>query len=186
MTELFELIASRPLEFLAGLGVSSTAIYSICALLRFLVDLITKKKKKRKEIFQQNEIASAVINKLSSAEQFLDILVARLIEALDKSQFKKLLEDVAKKENCPIELKAYIETVLGQVGNEDLLLLYEQSKSLLISEAKDSVEKTILKGEIAFEEEKTVKEDENETDKREPDCLVEEEQKVDEVEIDYA
>ncbi len=187
MTELFELIASKPLEFLAGLGISSTAIYSLYSLFRFLLGLITKKSKKKKEIIQQNKIADFVIKKLISSKEFFDALAIRVIEAFDKSHFKKMLEEITKKENCPIELKAYIETILGQVGNEDLFLLYEQTKSFLISNAKEYVKEIVDKGEELLDKEKSdvvIQEDIKPGLKDEE--IKEEPQSNDEVEIDYA
>lgn len=189
MTELFELIASKPLEFLAGLGVSSTAIYTLCSLFRFLFNLITKKSQKKKEQLQRNQIAEAVIEKLSSAEQFLDIIVAKVVEAIEKSKIMDWLKTISEKENCPIELKAYIETVLGQVGNEDLLLLYEQAKAILISTSKNAISDIIDKGEERIDEEKIEQSDDTEKVENENDSNTESEegpQTENEEVIDYA
>ena len=53
MVELFELIMQYPAQFLAGLGLSSGAIYLIFSGIKGFVKLVTKKSTKLKQITMQ-------------------------------------------------------------------------------------------------------------------------------------
>lgn len=151
MSELFELIMSYPMEFIAGLGVSSATIYSVIKIIKCIVSFMFKNRNKLKEISRQNEIACAVVNKLN-LDEIVKMLNKEFSETIanlktEIEELKKILTALAEKSDCPVELKAYIETVLRQDGNEQLALFYEQIKSSLIEQIK-----YIPKTEIKVEE----------------------------------
>lgn len=154
MVELFELIAAKPLEFLAGLGISTTTIYTLVRALKGFIALITKKSTKAKELLQNNNIADAVITKLGGVETFVDTIANVVVNKITNSetikQFKVILETISKSTNCPVELKAYIQTVLSQNGSEKLALLYEQTKRAMVENTKESVADVIEKGTNAL------------------------------------
>lgn len=158
MVELFEIIVNNPVEFLTGLGLSSASIYAIIMIFKGIIGLITKKSKKAKELLQQEQIASKVVEKLGGLDNFMDNIAKLVIDKLTESQLYSnvlnLLNEIANKDDCPTEIKAYIETVLSQSGNEELYLLYEQAKSTLIESAKSNVNNIIEEGKTS-EEEKT-------------------------------
>lgn len=158
MVELFELIASKPLEFLAGLGISTTTIYTLFRALKGLFSLITKKSQKAKEILTQENIANVVVSKIQCAEDFMDKLANLVVSKLTQSELiialKKVLEDIEKMETCPVELKAYISTVLSNSGSEELLLLYKETKNQLIEQSKKAVEEAVQNGEEKLQESK--------------------------------
>ena len=149
MTELFELIASKPLEFLAGLGVSATSIYTIISLLKGLFSLITKKSKKAKELLNQQNIANAVIEKLGGVEGFMDNVAKLVCSKLEPGlkEIKEMVKQVANNDKCPTELKAYIETILKYSGDKNLIAMYENLKNQFLTTAQEEVNNLILEGE---------------------------------------
>lgn len=158
MVELFELIMQYPAQFLAGIGLSSGAIYLIFSGIKGFVKLITKKSTKLKQIANNNAVADAVVNKLGDMDAFIDKVAETVINKLSNAQaineIKAVLTKIANKEDCPIELKAYIDTVLSQSGSEHLQLLYEQTKANLITISKMETVDIIEDGAKKLEQEK--------------------------------
>lgn len=156
MTELFELIASKPLEFLAGLGVSATSIYTIISLLKGLFSLITKKSKKAKELLNQQNIANAVIEKLGGVEGFMDNVAKLVCSKLEPGikEIKETLKQIANNDKCPTELKAYIETILKYSGDQNLITMYESLKNQFLLAAQEELNTLIVEGEKKLEEAK--------------------------------
>lgn len=162
MVEIFETIMQYPLQFLAGLGISSGTIYGVFSFIKWIVSCITKKSKKAKEILNQQAIADTIIKTIGGVDNFMDSIASKVVEKITTNptinNFKVLLKEIANKDTCPIELKAYIETVLSQSGSEQLSLLYEQTKSTLIEIAKEQTRNCIENGETIIEQEKENKE----------------------------
>lgn len=156
MVELFQLIASKPLEFLAGLGLSSATIYSIVSFIKFIVSLIAKKKNIAKEELKFEKLANLVISKLGGVETFIDNVAGKVIDKFTPAinEIKELLTKVANSEKCPVELKAYIETVLNAAGNKELLLAYQELKNQLTNQVLQIAKDTIVKGEENIKNEK--------------------------------
>ena len=156
MTELIELILSKPLEFLAGLGISATTIFSIWKFLAWFISLFTKSRRLRKEKETQTAIAAAVINAFGGLDKFIDKVAERVIFSISESEFAQILrvqlEQIKESSNCPVEMQAYIETVLTQDGSEDLKVIYEQIKNNLILQAQNKAKQIIEVGEVALEE----------------------------------
>lgn len=170
MVEIFEAIMQYPLQFLAGLGISSGTIYGVCSFVKWIVSCINKKSKNAKEILNQQAIADTLIKAIGGVDNFMDSIANKVIEKITTNQtindLKILLQQIANKDDCPIELKAYIETILSQSGSEQLGLLYEQTKATLIDMAKDKTRSLIDNGNAAIEQEK--KQNELEVDATEP------------------
>lgn len=158
MVELFQLIMNNPLQFLAGLGISSSAIYSCVRVIKGLVYLITKKHQNAKIAQSQNAMADAVISKLGGVENLIDKIANAVIDKITTSKIaedmKTALSAIAGKNDCPAELKAYIQTVLSQSGSEELMLIYEQVKASIIASAKTDIQDAIEKGTTKIEQEK--------------------------------
>lgn len=156
MVELFQLIASKPLEFLAGLGLSSATIYSIVSFIKFIVSLIAKKKNIAKEELKFEKLANLVIAKLGGAENFMDNVAIRVIDKVTPAinEIKELLRELSNAEKCPVELKAYIDTVLNAAGNKELLLAYQELKNQLTNQVVQIAKDTIVKGEENIKNEK--------------------------------
>ncbi len=156
MVELFQLIASKPLEFLAGLGISSATIYSIVSFIKFIVSLIAKKKNIAKEELKFEKLADLVISKLGGVETFIDNVAVKVIDKVTPAinEIKELLIKIANSEKCPVELKAYIETVLNAGGNQELLLAYHELKNQLTNQVMQVAKDTIVKGEENIKNEK--------------------------------
>ena len=156
MTELFELIASKPLEFLAGLGISATSIYTVISLLKGFFSLITKKSKKAKDLLNQQNIANAVIEKLGGVEDFMDNVAKLVCSKLEPGlkEIKEMVKQVANNDKCPTELKAYIETILKYSGDKNLIAMYENLKNQFLTTAQEEVNNLILEGEKNLEEAK--------------------------------
>ncbi len=149
MVELFQLIASKPLEFLAGLGLSSVTIYSIVSFIKFIIGRIAKKKNIAKEELKFEKLANLVIAKLGGVETFIDNVAVKVIDKFTPAinEIKELLTKVENSEKCPVELKAYIETVLNAAGNKELLLAYQELKNQLTNQVVQIAKDTIVKGE---------------------------------------
>lgn len=156
MVEIFETIMQYPLQFLAGLGISSGTIYGVFSFIKWIVSCVTKKSKKAKEILNQQAIADTIIKTIGGVDNFMDSIASKVVEKITTNptinNFKVLLKEIANKDTCPIELKAYIETVLSQSGSEQLSLLYEQAKSTLIEIAKEQTRNCIENGETIIEQ----------------------------------
>ncbi|MGN1222432.1 MAG: hypothetical protein ACI4TT_04285 [Christensenellales bacterium] len=158
MVELFEIIMQYPAQFLAGLGLSSGAIYLIFSGIKGFVKLVTKKSTKLKQIANNNAIAETVVQKIGDMDAIIDKVAETVINKLTNAQaiieIKAVLTKIANRSDCPIELKAYIETVLSQSGSEQLQLLYEQTKSNLITISKMETTDIIKDGAEKLEQEK--------------------------------
>lgn len=156
MVEFFQLIAAKPLEFLAGLGISSATIYSVIRIIKLIISLIAKKKNIAKEELKFEKLANLVIEKLGGVETFIDNVATHVIDKVTPyiNEIKELLTKLANSEKCPVELKAYIETVLNAAGNQKLLLAYQELKNQLTNQVIESVKDTIAKGEENLKNEK--------------------------------
>ena len=156
MVEFFQLIAAKPLEFLAGLGISSATIYSVIRIIKLIISLIAKKKNIAKEELKFEKLANLVIEKLGGVETFIDNVATHVIDKVTPyiNEIKELLTKLANSEKCPVELKAYIETVLNAAGNQELLLAYQELKNQLTNQVIESVKDTIAKGEENLKNEK--------------------------------
>lgn len=156
MVEFFQLIASKPLEFLAGLGLSSATVYSIVSFIKFIVGRIAKKKNIAKEELKFEKLANLVIAKLGGAENFMDNVAIRVIDKVTPAinEIKELLRELSNAEKCPVELKAYIDTVLNAAGNKELLLAYQELKNQLTNQVVQIAKDTIVKGEENIKNEK--------------------------------
>ena len=122
MVEIFQTILQYPLQFLAGLGISGGAIYGAFSFSKWLISLFTKKSQKAKEILNRQAIADTIINAVGGIDNFIDKIAEKVIEKFTTNktidEFKQVLQKISSKNDCPIELKAYIETVLSQSGSE--------------------------------------------------------------------
>lgn len=149
MVEFFQLIAAKPLEFLAGLGISSATIYSVIRIIKLIISLIAKKKNIAKEELKFKKLANLVIEKLGGVETFIDNVATHVIDKVTPyiNEIKELLTKLANSEKCPVELKAYIETVLNAAGNKELLLAYQELKNQLTNQVVQIAKDTIVKGE---------------------------------------
>ena len=156
MTELIELILAKPLEFLAGFGISATTIFSIWKLLAWIISLFTKGKRLRKEKETQTAIAAAVINAFGGLDKFINKVAERVIFSISESEFARILknqlEQIKESTNCPVELQAYIETVLTQDGSEDLKVIYEQIKNNLLFQVQNKTNQIIKVDDVVLEE----------------------------------
>lgn len=163
MVELFKLIASNPVEFFAGLGISSATIYSIISILKLIFSFLTKKKQAIKQRLQNEDIANLVILKLGGLENFIDNIVKQVIDGINPyiEDLRLLLTQISNAEKCPVELKAYIQTILNANDNKELLLTYQDLKNKLITTALESTEQIIYNGKQKIEEEKQEQVEEN-------------------------
>ena len=149
MTQIFELIMQYPLQFLAGLGVSSATVFAIIKFLKFFFSLFFRKRDKKK---MQETFEGILLGFITSLPEFItfleevkDKIVGEVIDELSKqvktlvSNFKAENKTLNKKtEKLIMELSdvlAYIKTVLSESENEELLLNYNEVKNRL-TEAK--------------------------------------------------
>ena len=132
MSKVFEYILIHPLQsvFVLVIGVSIT--YTVVRLLKGFFGLFTRKRKTRKEKVRQERQAEIVLEKLGGIEEFSEV-VAEKVTSKQKVDIDKLKQDIQilqAMDKCPIELKAYIETVLQT--SPHLLLQYEEHKAKLV------------------------------------------------------
>ena len=133
MSKVFEYILIHPIQsvFVLVMGVSIT--YTVVRLLKGFFGLFTRKRKTRKEKVRQERQAEIVLEKLGGIEEFSEV-VAEKVTSKQKVDIDKLKQDIQilqAMDKCPIELRAYIETVLK--ANPTLLLQYEEHKAKLVS-----------------------------------------------------
>ena len=133
MSKVFEYILIHPIQsvFVLVMGVSIT--YTVVRLLKGFFGLFTRKRKTRKEKVRQEKQAEIVLEKLGGVEEFSEV-VAEKVTSKQKVDIDKLKQDIQilqAMDKCPIELRAYIETVLK--ANPTLLLQYEEHKAKLVS-----------------------------------------------------
>lgn len=128
MSKVFEYLLMQPIQsvFVLVIGVSIT--YTIIRILKGIFGLFTRKRKIRKELEKQERQAELVVDKLGGVETFCECVAEKVINKqkvyIDK--LKQEIEEIQAMDRCPIELKAYIETVLK--ANPTLLLQYEELK----------------------------------------------------------
>ncbi len=132
MSKVFEYILIHPIQsvFVLVMGVSIT--YTVVRLLKGFFGLFTRKRKTRKEKVRQERQAEIVLEKLGGIEEFSEV-VAEKVTSKQKVDIDKLKQDIQilqAMDKCPIELRAYIETVLK--ANPTLLLQYEEHKAKLV------------------------------------------------------
>lgn len=128
MSKVFEYILIHPIQsvFVLVMGVSIT--YTVVRLLKGFFGLFTRKRKARKELARQEKQAEIVLEKLGGVGEFSEV-VAEKVTSKQKVDIDKLKQDIQilqAMDKCPIELRAYIETVLK--ANPTLLLQYEELK----------------------------------------------------------
>ena len=163
MTELIELILSKPLEFLAGLGISATTIFSIWKFLAWIISLFTKSKRLKRDKETQVAIAAAVVKAFGGIDKFIDKIVEKVVISISQSEFSKILKDkleeIKESSNCSVELRAYIQTMLTQDNCEELKLIYEQVKENLILQAENKTKQITEVDEVLLSEEVDTAED---------------------------
>ncbi len=128
MSKVFEYILIHPIQSVFVLVIGVAITYTVVRLLKGFFGLFTRKRKARKELARQEKQAEIVLEKLGGVEQFSK-LVAEKVTSKQKVDIDKLKQDIQilqAMDKCPIELRAYIETVLK--ANPTLLLQYEELK----------------------------------------------------------
>lgn len=204
MLEIFEQIIANPGEFFAAIGISSASFFCVVKALSYILELLTKSSKLKKEHKQHLAQASLMLQMFGENEGISKKTEENVKKAIAESKTIKSLENIVKElrelslllaqaDSCPIELKAYIDTVLSQDGAEDLLLEYEKTKgTLATNEDKEEKVQDVIEPEVEELEvkEPEVEEVEVEEDKSEKDVPLtkvdEEEKKEDFGEISYA
>ncbi len=155
MVEFFQLIVNKPVEFLAGLGLSSATIYSVIRIIKWIIGLCTRKRAAAKETAKNNSLAELIISKMTSVDTLVDKTVLAAINGLQQplSKLSELLTEIVNKDTCPVELKAYIKAVLKVSNSAELTLVYTQLKNELLNAATTEVKQTIELGEQIIEQE---------------------------------
>ncbi len=132
MSKVFEYILIHPIQsiFVLVMGVAIT--YTVVRLLKGFFGLFTRKRKARKEKVRQERQAEIVLEKLGGVEAFSELVAEKVIMKQKQhiDQLKQDVQTLQTMDKCPIELRAYIETVLK--ANPILLLQYEEHKAKLV------------------------------------------------------
>lgn len=132
MSKVFEYILIHPIQsvFILVMGVSIT--YTVVRLLKGFFGLFTRKRKTRKEKVRQEKQAEIVLEKLGGIEAFSELVAEKVImkQKANIDAIQQDLQVLQVADRCPIELRAYIETVLK--ANPTLLLQYEEYKAKLV------------------------------------------------------
>lgn len=195
MSEIFEIILAKPLEVLAGLGISSATIFAFIKFIAWLISLFTKKKKLKAEKEQQDAIADAVVNKIGGIEELIQNIASKVISDMISHQtfneFKNYLVELKDKAVCPVELKAYIATMLTQEGCEKLSLIYESLKNEYSQNNKSKQIEPEKKQKVVEIEQNNAEIEQIELEKKQEDQNIEVAQMVDNVQpedgdLDYA
>ena len=132
MSKVFEYILIHPIQsvFVLVMGVSIT--YTVVRLLKGFFGLFTRKRKARKELARQEKQAEIVLEKLGGIEAFSELVAEKVImkQKANIDAIQQDLQVLQVADRCPIELRAYIETVLQT--SPHLLLQYEEYKAKLV------------------------------------------------------
>lgn len=141
MSKVFEYITTHPLQALLVLLIGVSLSYTVIRLLKGFFGLFTRKRKARKEEEREQRQAELVLEKLGGIEAFSEIVALKVTskQKIHIDKIKQELQTLQAMDKCPMELKAYIETVLK--ANPTLLLQYEEHKAKLVG-------KQSIKGKI--------------------------------------
>lgn len=132
MSKVFEYIVANPLQSIFVLVIGVSIAYTTIRILKGFFGLFTRKRKARKEKERQERQAELVLEKLGGVEAFRE-RVALKVTSKQKVQIDKIKQEIQvlqAMDKCPLELRAYIETVLK--ANPTLLLQYEEQKAKLV------------------------------------------------------
>ena len=157
MGKIFEYILAKPTEFFSLLAICTALVYTVVRLLKGFFGLFTRKRKRRKEQERMDKQAERVLEKLGGVETFSALVAEKVVSGQEPvlTELKKDLKALAAMDKCPIELKAYIETVLK--GNATLLLQYEENKAKLASKQPriqaSSIQKPVKQEELIQQQE---------------------------------
>ena len=167
MLKIFEFIYNNPKEFILTLMIISAVVYMVIRILKGFFSLFIKSKKRKEQAKQRELQADIVIDKLGGIDGFTEYLASKIIERIQPNMqdIKQELDKLTVMDKCPVELKAYIETVLKT--NPNLLLQYEELKlkykvntlPKVVKKTKDVKENTQEK----IKEQTTVKVEKQET-----------------------
>ncbi len=170
MSKVFEYLLMQPIQsvFVLVIGVSIT--YTIIRILKGIFGLFTRKRKIRKELEKQERQAELVVDKLGGVEAFSELVADKVImkQKVNIDTIKQDLQVLQVPDKCPIELKAYIETVLKtspqlRLQYEELKVKYKgKSVSKDIPKAKDMQEHTQEKREEQITVQEEIKEEQKE------------------------
>lgn len=128
MSKVFEYILIHPIQSVFVLVIGVAISYTTVRILKGFFGLFTRKRKARKEKVRQEKQAEIVLEKLGGIEAFSELVAEKVIMKQKQhiDQLKQDVQTLQTMDKCPIELKAYIETVLK--ANPTLLLQYEELK----------------------------------------------------------
>ena len=128
MSKVFEYILIHPIQSVFVLVIGVAITYTVVRLLKGFFGLFTRKRKARKEKVRQEKQAEIVLEKLGGIEAFSELVAEKVImkQKANIDAIQQDLQVLQVADRCPIELKAYIETVLK--ANPILLLQYEELK----------------------------------------------------------
>ena len=128
MLKVFEFIYNNPKEFSLFLSIALAIVYTVVRIFKGVLSLFFKSKKRKEQAKLRDLQADIVIDKLGGIDGFTEYLASKVIEKIQPNmqEIKHELDKLTAMDKCPVELKAYIETVLKASPN--LLLQYEELK----------------------------------------------------------
>ena len=128
MLKIFEFIYNNPKEFGLFLSISLAVVYTVIRIFKGIFSLFFKSKKRNEQAKQRELQADIVIDKLGGVDGFTEYLASKITEKIQPNiqEIEQELDKLIEQDKCPVELKAYIETVLKASPN--LLLNYEELK----------------------------------------------------------
>ena len=128
MLKVFEFIYTNPKESILTLILVSAVVYTALRILKGFFSLFIKGKKRNEQAKHRELQADIVIEKLGGINAFTEQIASKVIDKMQPNiqELKQEIDKVEKQDKCPVELKAYIETVLKT--NPNLLLQYEELK----------------------------------------------------------
>lgn len=128
MLKVFDFIYTNPKESILTLIIVSAVVYTALRILKGFFSLFIKGRKRREQAKQRELQADIVIERLGGIDNFTGHIASKMIEKIQPNmqELKQEIDRLGKQDKCPVELKAYIETVLK--SNPNLLLQYEELK----------------------------------------------------------
>lgn len=134
MEWFFEMLKTYFPQVLAVVGTASVSVTGVVAFIKSFFE-------SRKTIKKLSAHVDEKIKEALDSEQLKEVMTKIETVIEENKLLKEAVAEIksALSQNLSVEMRAYIETILGQKGNESLALAYENIKSQLIEGAKTAI-----------------------------------------------
>ncbi len=138
MEWFFEMLKTYFPQVLAVVGTASVSVTGVVAFIKSFFE-------SRKTIKKLSAHVDEKIKEALDSEQLKEVMT-KIETVIEENKLLKeaVIEIKSALSQNSVEMRAYIETILGQKGNESLALAYENIKSQLIEGAKTAINEAVV------------------------------------------